>query len=99
MKQSLGLLEVIGMVTATACIDVMVKHAFVDIYEIKRIGSGMITVMIKGDLASVQAALEIGAEAAQQHGELAAARVIPRPYEGLERLIAPDEKGDKNEEV
>lgn len=93
VNKSLGIVEVIGVTTASACIDSMVKSAFVDVYNIKRLGSGMITIMIKGDLASVQVAVEIGAEVAQCHGELVAYRVIPRPYDGLEKLIAPEEKG------
>lgn len=94
MDRPLGVLEVIGYVTATACVDTMVKTAFVDIYNIEKTGNGYITIMIQGDLASVQAALEAGQEEALKHGELINARAIPRPYEGLERLISPERGGE-----
>ena len=95
MYRSLGIIEVVGLVTATACIDAMVKSAYVEVYNIKRTGSGMITVLIQGDLASVKEAIEIGESVAYRYGELIATRVIARPYEGLECLIEPNEKGAK----
>lgn len=88
MYRSLGIIEVVGMVTATASIDAMIKSAFIEVKKIDRIGSGYITIMIEGDLASVQVAIEVGREVAQCHGELVAYRVIPRPYEGLDKLTA-----------
>ncbi|MBU9714220.1 BMC domain-containing protein [Evansella tamaricis] len=93
MERPLGIIEVIGMVSAIACVDAMVKTAFVDVYNIERTGSGMITIMIEGDLASVQAALEVGADVAQSKGELVAVRAIARPYDGLEKLIPRENKG------
>ncbi|QED48115.1 BMC domain-containing protein [Cytobacillus dafuensis] len=95
MYRSFGLIEVIGYVTAAACIDAMVKSAFVELHDIKRTGSGMITVVIRGDLASVKEALDIGAEVALRYGEVVAIKAIARPYEGLERLLDPEEKGGK----
>ncbi len=92
MDRSLGLLEVSGMVAAIACIDTMVKAAFVEITRIEQIGSGIIVIMIQGDLANVQYALERGSEKADNHGQLLGLRVIARPYEGLDILIAPQEK-------
>ncbi|WP_210366212.1 BMC domain-containing protein [Bacillus sp. REN3] len=93
MKQSIGILEVVGNVTALSCADKMVKSSYVEIRSIKRIGTGMIAVIIRGDLASVQHAIAVGQEAAGEHGELVAAKVIPRPYEGLGKLINPSEGG------
>lgn len=90
MNRSIGLLEVVGFVTAAACVDRMVKSAYVDVHSIKRTGSGMITVIISGDLASVKEALEVGEETASSMGELVAVRAIARPYEGLERLLDPE---------
>lgn len=96
MYRSFGLLEVVGIVTAATCIDAMVKSAYVEVYQTERIGSGMITIIISGDLASVQEALKTGEEMANRMGELVAVRVIARPYDGLEEaLLAPDEKGGK----
>ncbi|WP_407272704.1 BMC domain-containing protein [Radiobacillus sp. PE A8.2] len=94
MNRSLGLIEVRGTVTAAATVDVMVKNAFVEIRSIERVGSGLITIMIEGDLASVQAALEIGAEEALKYGELIAVKSIPRPDQGLASLLSPEKRGD-----
>lgn len=95
INRSIGLLEVVGFATATACIDKMVKSAYVEVRSTERVGSGMITIIISGDLASVKEALEMGADVANNMGELVAIRTIARPYEGLGRLLAPEEKGGK----
>lgn len=95
MKQSLGIIEVVGNVNALSCADRMVKSAFVEVESIKRIGTGMVSIIIRGDLASVQHAVEVGQEAASEHGDLIAARVIPRPYEGLEKLTCSAEGGEQ----
>lgn len=96
MYRSFGLLEVVGIATAATCIDAMVKSAYVEVYHIKRIGSGMITIIISGDLASVKEALKTGEDIANSMGELVAVRAIARPYDGLEEaLLAPEEKGGK----
>ncbi|CAM3955794.1 BMC domain-containing protein [Mesobacillus zeae] len=94
MNQSIGILEVVGNVTALACADAMIKSAFVEIHSIHKIGSGMIAVMVTGDLASVQFAVETGQETAASYGELVAARVIPRPSGGLGVLTGPLEGGE-----
>lgn len=87
MKHSLGIIEVKGMVTATSCIDAMVKSAYIDIQHIERIGSGLITILIEGEVAAVQIALEIGAEEALKHGELIATKTIPKPAKELVHLF------------
>lgn len=87
MRQSIGLLEVIGLATATACADQMVKSAFIEIVEMNRVQTGMICVIIQGDLASVQVALEVGLEEATKMGEIVAVKTIPKPFEGLDRLF------------
>lgn len=93
MNRSIGIIEVIGLVTATACIDAMVKSAYVEVFNIHRTGSGMITIMLQGDLASIKEALEIGESVAHRYGELVAVRAIARPYDGLEKLTGTTEKG------
>ncbi|KAB8139425.1 BMC domain-containing protein [Gracilibacillus oryzae] len=89
MNQSLGIVEVEGLVTATTTIDAMCKHAFVEVVHLEKTGSGWITIMIQGDLASVQAALEAGEEAAYRHGQVVAVKSIPRPDEGLYGKLIP----------
>ncbi|GAB2569044.1 BMC domain-containing protein [Gracilibacillus alcaliphilus] len=83
MKQSLGMVEVVGITTATAAIDAMCKNAFVKVAAIEQSGAGWLTIIIEGDLASVQAALEVGADAASYHGQVIAVKSIPRPDPGL----------------
>lgn len=98
MYRSLGVLEVTGMSTMIACLDAMEKSAFINIHAVKRTGSGMLTILIKGDLASIQAALEIGADIAQSFGGLVAVKAIARPYSGLELLTGPAREGVKDGE-
>lgn len=93
MNLSLGILEVKGLTAAIASLDAMLKSAFVEVYNMKQIGSGLVTIMIQGDLASVQYAIEIGTEVAHMNGEILAAKIIARPYQGLEKITAPVEKG------
>lgn len=95
MKHSLGIIEVVGNVNALTCADRMIKSAYIEIASIKRIGTGMVSIIIRGDLASVQHAIEVGQETAAEYGELIAARVIPRPYEGLEKLTDSAEGGEQ----
>lgn len=99
MNLSLGIIEVKGIVTATSCIDAMVKSSFVEINNIERVGSGLIAIMIAGDVASVQVALEIGAEEALKHGEIIGIKVIPKPAEGLAHLFSNKEQVIINEKV
>ncbi|MEI3607204.1 BMC domain-containing protein [Pseudogracilibacillus sp. SE30717A] len=99
MSHSLGIIEVRGIVTATSCIDAMVKSSYVTISRIDRVGSGLIAIIIKGDVASVQIALEIGREEATKHGEVIAAKVIPKPDDKLDSFISLEEKVNENEKV
>ncbi|MFC4403497.1 BMC domain-containing protein [Gracilibacillus xinjiangensis] len=94
MYQSLGIMEVEGLVTATSAIDTMCKHAFVEVVKIEKTGSGWVTIMIQGDLASVQAALEVGVVTAYRHGQVVAVKTIPRPDEKLYGKMIP-EVGDR----
>ena len=80
MERALGLIETCGFVGTTEAADAMVKTALVDIERYETIGAGFTTTLIRGDLASVQVAIEAGAAAAQRVGELVAVHVIPRPH-------------------
>ncbi|SHN35820.1 BMC domain-containing protein [Gracilibacillus kekensis] len=96
MKKSLGLIEVIGTVTATIAIDAMSKHAFVEVTKFDQAGSGLLTIMIEGDLASVQAALEVGADQASMHGQVVAVKVIPKPDQQLYGKLIPNKEGESS---
>lgn len=94
MYQSYGFVEVIGYIAATACADAMVKMAYVTVDRVERIGAGYVTIAIKGDLASVQAALQAAEDVAHRFGELVATKVIARPYEECLTLMESGKEGD-----
>lgn len=82
---ALGLIETNGLVEATGA---MLKAANVALVRRVRVGSGLVTSLVRGDAGSVRAAVEAGAEAAARIGELKAARVIPRPDEAAVAAFA-----------
>ena len=87
MKEALGLIETRGLVGAIEAADAMVKAANVTLVGKEQIGSGLVTVMVRGDVGAVKAATEAGAEAARRVGELVSVHVIPRPHEDVEVLL------------
>jgi len=80
MNDSLGMVETMGYVGSVEASDAMVKAASVGLVKIIQIGGGMVTVLVKGDVGSVKAAVESGSEAAKRVGELVCSNVIPRPH-------------------
>jgi ethanolamine utilization protein EutM len=80
---ALGLIETKGQVGLVEATDAMLKAADVTLVKSIPIGGAFVTVIVKGDVGSVKAAVEAGAEAASKVGELVAAHVIARPHEGL----------------
>ena len=83
MERALGLIETCGLIGTTEAADAMVKTAAVEIERYEKIGSGFTTSLVRGDLASVQVAVEAGSAAANCVGELITAHVIPRPHTDL----------------
>jgi ethanolamine utilization protein EutM len=83
MSESIGLIETKGLTGSIEASDAMVKAANVSLVKQVSIGAGMLTVFVKGDVGSVKAAVEAGAEAANRVGELIASHVIARPHEDL----------------
>ena len=77
-EEALGLVETRGMVPAVYALDVMCKSADVVLVSYENIGSGLVTVLVKGDVAAVRTAVEQGAEAAASIGTLTAQNVMPR---------------------
>ena len=86
-QQSLGMVETRGLVAAIEAADAMVKAANVTLIGTEKIGSGLVTVMVRGDVGAVKAATEVGAAAAQRLGELVAVHVIPRPHGDVEKIL------------
>jgi len=83
MSESLGMVETQGYVGSVEASDAMVKAASVSLVKQIQIGGGYVTVLVKGDVGSVKAAVEAGAEAAGKVGELVGSHVIPRPHPDL----------------
>jgi ethanolamine utilization protein EutM len=83
MSDSLGIIETKGLVGSIEASDAMVKAAGVTLAKQIPIGGGYISITVKGDVGSVKAAVEAGADAASRVGELVASHVIPRPHPDL----------------
>ncbi|MBT3319679.1 MAG: BMC domain-containing protein [Clostridia bacterium] len=86
-KQALGMVETKGLVGAVEAADAMVKAANVTLLGKEKIGSGLVTVMVRGDVGAVKAAVDAGAAAAKRVGELVSVHVIPRPHEDVESIL------------
>ncbi len=87
MQNAIGLIETKGLLALVEATDAMVKAANVEIVKRIDIGGGLVTTVVSGDVGSVRAAVEAGATAASQVGELVSSHVIPRPAEGLSRAF------------
>jgi microcompartment protein CcmL/EutN len=81
---ALGLIETAGLVGMIEAADAMVKAADVVLVGWQRIGAGLVTAIVRGDVGSVKAATDAGAAAARRVGELVSVHVIPRPDDELE---------------
>lgn len=86
-KQALGMVETRGLVGAIEAADAMVKAANVTLMGKEQIGSGLVTVMVRGDVGAVKAAVDAGAAAAKRVGELVSVHVIPRPHQDVEKIL------------
>lgn len=85
--EALGLVETKGLVAAIEAADAMVKAANVDLVAYEKIGSGLVTVMVRGDVGAVKAATDAGAAAAKRIGEVVSIHVIPRPHADVEKFL------------
>ena len=85
---ALGMIDTRGLVGAIEAGDTMVKAANVTLVGSEYVGSGLVTVMVRGDVGAVKAATDAGAAAAQRVGELVSVHVIPRPHSDSEIIIA-----------
>ena len=86
-QEALGMVETRGLVAAIEAADAMTKSAEVRLVGTEKIGSGLVTVMVRGDVGAVKAAVESGTAAASKLGELVAAHVIPRPHTDVEKIL------------
>jgi len=86
-KQALGMVETKGLVGAIEAADAMVKAANVTLVGKEKIGAGLVTVMVRGDVGAVKASVDAGAAAAKRVGELYGVHVIPRPHDDVEGIL------------
>ena len=84
---SIGLIETRGLTASIEAADAMLKAADVVLLGTEKIGSGLVTVMVTGEVGAVKAATEAGQEAASRIGELVAVHVIPRPHQDITRIL------------
>lgn len=92
--QALGMVETRGMVALIEAADAMCKSAKVELMGWDKVGSGLVTAFIRGDVAAVKAATDAGAAAAAKLGEVVTVHVIPRPHEELKAAI-PAQQAEK----
>lgn len=87
-EEALGLVETLGMVPAIEAADKMLKAANVELISYENVGSTLVTIMVKGDVGAVKAAVEAGAAAAAAIGKLTAQNVMPRPIRGVGDIVS-----------
>jgi ethanolamine utilization protein EutM len=85
--EALGMIETKGLVALVEASDAMVKAANVSLVGWQKIGSGLVTALVLGDVAAVKAAVDAGAAAAGRVGEVVGVQVIPRPHEDLGAIL------------
>ena len=84
---TIGMIETRGLVALVYATDAMLKAAKVEFKGWKKVGSGLCTAFVTGDVASVKAAVDAGAAAARPIGEVVSVHVIPRPHDDLKNVL------------
>ena len=85
--KALGMIETRGLVASIEAADAMLKAANVVMVGTEKIGSGLVSIMVRGDVAAVKAAVEAGSATAAKLGEVVAVHVIPRPHAEVEKIL------------
>ena len=86
-NQALGMIETRGLVAAIEAADAMLKAANVELVGTEKIGSGLVSVMVRGEVGAVKSAVEAGAASAERLGDVIATHVIPRPHDDVEKIL------------
>ena len=86
-QEALGMIETKGLVGAIEAADAMTKSANVSLKGYEKIGSGLITVIVRGDVGAVKAAVDAGDAAADKVGKVVSVHVIPRPHTDTEKVL------------
>ena len=87
MAEALGMIETRGLIGMVEAADAMVKAAKVELVGFEKVGGGLVTAIVRGDVAAVKAATEAGARGAERVGELVAVHVIPRPHVNIDLVL------------
>ena len=87
MSQAIGMVETKGMVPLVHATDAMLKTANVHYKGWRKVGSGLCTVVVEGDVGAVRAAVDAGAAAARAVGEVKSVHIIPRPHDDLKKVL------------
>ncbi|MBO1305646.1 BMC domain-containing protein [Enterococcus sp. 669A] len=87
MNDALGMVETRGFIGAVEAADAMVKSANVQLVGYQQIGSGLVTVLVRGDVGAVKSAVDAGSAAAANVGEVVSVHVIPRPHTDVENIL------------
>lgn len=98
MNNALGMIETKGLVPSIEAADAMVKAANVELTGQEKIGAGLVTVMIRGDVGAVKSAVDAGLQAAKNVGEVVSSYVIPRPHSEVETILLTIQASDSTEE-
>ncbi len=93
MAEALGMIETKGFVAMVEASDAMVKAARVELVGYEKIGGGIVTAVVRGDVAAVKAATDAGARAAERVGELVSVHVIPRPHVNIDEVLPLGRQG------
>ncbi len=99
MAEALGMIETKGFVGMVEACDAMVKAARVELVGYEKIGAGLVTALVRGDVAAVKAATEAGSRAAEKVGELISVHVIPRPHTNIDVTLPLGRKDQAKAEV
>lgn len=87
INEALGMIETKGFITLMEASDAMMKAANVEFLGWDKVGSGLVSAFVTGDVAAVKAATDAGASAAGRVGEVVSVQVIPRPHEDLDKVL------------
>ncbi len=86
-SDALGMIETKGFAAMVEASDAMVKAAKVELIGFEKIGGGYVTAIVRGDVASVKAAVDAGVQAAQKVGEIVSSHIIPRPHVNVDSAL------------
>ncbi len=88
MEGALGMIETRGLVAVIEALDAMLKAAKVNYVGMRKVGSGLVSVQVEGDVAACKAAVDAGAASAAKIGEVVSVHVIPRPHDDVAKILS-----------